>query len=206
MKVNELFARLTITRALILGLFFTSLYYFFMYDSGDMQVKAIAAAKSDITLQKKQLVDVTAKLDHAHEYQRSAAEMGETLNKLLAYIPENFRLQDFMKTVSEEAKVAGLNIIRVDESTGLNSGPDQKQHPDFEELGVSVELQGTFAQEMTFLANLTKQKQIFLLEKFSMERMTGNVVVNNGDEVDSPMLNFKAEIRAYRYIGAKKKS
>jgi type IV pilus assembly protein PilO len=191
-------------RALILGVFLTSLYYFFVYDSGDAQSKSIAGAKADTNLQKKTLSDLTAKVDHAHEYQRSASEMGEALNKLLAYIPENFRTQDFMKTVSEEAKIAGLNIIHVGESTAFEAKSDK--HPEFEALGVSVEFEGTFAQEMTFLANLTKQKQIFIVERFSLDR-AGNATVHDASgEQESPMLSFKAEIRAYRYVGGKKKS
>src|SRR5258708_722850 len=103
-------------RALILGFFFASLYYFFVYDNGTAQENAIKAAETDKQQSSLQLTAVNAKLDKAHEYQRSAAEMGEALNRLLSYIPENFRLQDFMKVVSEEAKVSGLNIIRISEN------------------------------------------------------------------------------------------
>jgi Tfp pilus assembly protein PilO len=190
---------------LILGVFFTSLYYFFFYDSGDKQTKAIAQAKVEINAQKKALSEVSAKLDHAHEYQRSAAEMGEALNKLLAYIPENFRTQDFMKIVSEQAKAAGLNINHVAEVQNMDQR-GEKQHPDFEALAVTVELEGTFAQQMSFLASLTKEKQIFIVEKFALDLDTAQAQKQNPNEVESPLLNFKAEIHAYRYIGGKKKS
>jgi Tfp pilus assembly protein PilO len=194
-----MFARLTMMRALILGAFVASLYYFFIFDSGTQQQSAIAAAKADIVNQQKQLTQINQKLDRALEYQRSASEMGEALNKLLAYIPENFRLQDFMKTVSEEAKMSGLNIIRVAENRGMGN---QAKHTDFEELAVNVELQGTFAQQMTFLSNLTKQKQIFILQKFTLDREGGA----NSNDVEIPILNFRGEIHAYRYIGGKSKS
>jgi len=199
LKIGEMFARLTMMRALILGAFVASLYYFFIFDAGTSQQSAIAAAKADIVNQQKQLTQINQKLDRALEYQRSTAEMGEALNKLLAYIPENFRLQDFMKTVSEEAKMAGLNIIRVAENRSMGT---QAKRTDFEELSVNVELQGTFAQQMTFLSNLTKQKQIFILQKFTLDR-EGNV---NSNDVEIPILNFRGEIHAYRYIGGKSKS
>lgn len=200
MKINDLFARLTMVRALILGIFLASLYYFFIFDAGTSQINAIAAAKADINIQKKHLEEVKQKLDRAHEYQRSAAEMGEALNKLLAYIPEGFRLQDFMKTVSEEAKAAGLNIIRVAENRNISQ---PQKRPDFEELAVSVELQGTFAQQMTFLSNLTKQKQIFVVQKFSMDKDQSSA---NHNDAELPIVSFKGEIHAYRYIGGKPKS
>lgn len=200
MKLGEAFARLTMIRALILGAFIASLYYFFVFDAGTVQQAAIVTAKADIANQQKQLAEINQKLDRAHEYQRSASEMGEALNKLLAYIPENFRLQDFMKTVSEEAKVSGLNIIRVAEN---RSSTTSQKRTDFEELAVSVELQGTFAQQMTFLSNLTKQKQIFILQKFNLDR---EQVGGNANDTEVPILNFKGEIHAYRYIGGKSKS
>lgn len=201
MKLGDAFARLTMVRALILGAFIASLYYFFIFDAGTTQQSSIASMRADIVSQQKQLTEVSQKLDRAIEYQRSAAEIGEALNKLLAYIPENFRLQDFMKTVSEEAKVAGLNIIRVSENH--NSNYNSAKRTDFEELAVSVELQGTFAQHMTFLSNLTKQKQIFILQKFTMDRDQNN---GAGNEMEVPILSFKGEIHAYRYIGGKSKS
>jgi Tfp pilus assembly protein PilO len=172
-----------------------------MFDSGTVQIAQIAAAKQEHTLQTKQLAEINQKLDRAHEYQRSTSEMGEALNRLLSYIPENFRLQDFMKTVSEEAKIAGLNIIRVQEARGIQKSLEKKI--EFEELAVSIELQGTFSQQMTFLANLTKQKQIFLVEKFTLEKDPNG---GNAPESESPLLYFRAEIRAYRYVGAKAKS
>ena len=148
--------------------------------------------------------EMTEKLDRAHEYQRSAAEMGEALNRLLSYIPEDFRPQDFMKVVSEEAKIAGLNIIKIDEAKSnlTNNRGDKEKKSEFEELVVTVELQGSFAQEMTFLADLTKRKQIFIVEKFQLSREPKS----SGSEPEFPVLSFRADIKAYRYIGAKAKS
>jgi len=76
LKIGEMFARLTMMRALILGAFVASLYYFFIFDAGTSQQSAIAAAKADIVNQQKQLTQINQKLDRALEYQRSTAEMG----------------------------------------------------------------------------------------------------------------------------------
>ena len=197
-RVTDALKRLTTARALILGLFFAALYYYFIYDNGDTITHNLAQAQSEINADQKKEKELTEKLDRAHEYQRSAAEMGEALNRLLSYIPEDFRPQDFMKVVSEEAKVAGLNIIRIDE---VNMAAQRDKKVEFEELGVSVELEGSFAQQMTFLANLTKRKQIFILDRFSLIRQR-----NGANEADFPVLAFHANIKAYRYVGSKPKS
>ena len=193
--------KLTVARALIVGVFFAALYYYFVYDDGDTLVKSIQAAKTEIATQTKQIKDLGEKLDRAHDYQRSAAEMGEALNRLLSYIPEDFRPQDFMKVVSEEAKIAGLNIIKIDEAHSNTAVSDKEKKPEFDELIVTVDLQGTFAQQMTFLANLTKRKQIFIVDRFQLNRET-----RGGAESEFPILSFRADIKAYRYIGGRPKS
>ena len=200
MNISEMFARLTRIRALMLGCFFASVYYFFSYDNGMVQATTLVAANAEIEQQKKQLQEINAKLDKAHEYQRSAAEMGEALSRLLSYIPENFRLSDFMKVISEEAKVAGLNIIRIAETHSLPSATLGEKRNEFEELTVAVELQGTFSQHMTFLSNLTRQKQIFTIEKFLLEKDRESA------ESESPNISCKGEIKAYRYIVSRIKS
>jgi Tfp pilus assembly protein PilO len=197
-NIVGLLAKLTMLRALILGLFFASIYYFFVYDSGVAQQNQIESMQKEFVTLQAQIKSADAKLEHAHEYQRSAAEMGEALNRLLAYIPENYRLPDFMKVISEEAKVAGLNILRVSEG---GSTTRTNKLVEFEELAVAVDLSGSFSQHLTFLSNLTKQKQIFTVEKYQLDRESSP----GSDPLEGVSLNFKAEIRAYRYIGAKQK-
>lgn len=191
----EMIAQLSMTRALILGGLFASLFYFFMYDDGSSRVTAISDAHAQVKTMQDELKTLENKLAKAHEYQRSAAEMGEALNRLLSYIPEQFRLQDFMKMVSEEAKVAGLNIIRINEVAANN----QQASKDFEELTVNFDFEGTFAQQLTFLSNLTKQRQIFTVDRFRMDKERATV------EQDVPSVSFKGDIRAYRYVGDKAK-
>lgn len=198
-RVKDALRRLTTVRALVLGLFFSALYYYFVYDNGDTIVRNTVSAQHEIDATQKQIKELTDKLDRAHEYQRSAAEMGEALNRLLSYIPEDFRPQDFMKLVSEEAKIAGLNIIRISEG---NQNQNQNKKVEFEELVVSVEFQGSFAQQMTFLANLTKRKQIFILDKFTLTKDQSASSL----ESEFPVLGFRADIKAYRYVGGKPKS
>jgi Tfp pilus assembly protein PilO len=190
-----LLTQLTMGRAVALAFLFAALFRFFIYDDGSLKQTAIKTAEASLVQMQAELKAVDGKLDRAHEYQRSAAEMGEALNKLLAYIPEDYRLQDFMKVVSEEAKVAGLNIIRI---VDVNS-PSKTPRKEFEELAVSVDLEGSFAQQLTFLSNLTKEKQIFTIDQFKMDKERTRV------EVDQPSVSFKGNIRAYRYIGEKAK-
>lgn len=200
-KVKEMLRRLTTARALVLGLFFAAIYYYFVYDDGTNLNRQITTAQGEIVTQGKKVKELNEQLDRAQEYQRSAAEMGEALNRLLSYIPEDFREQDFMKLVSEEAKIAGLNIVRITEVAPAANSVEAEKKAGFEELVVTVDFQGSFAQQMTFLANLTKRKQIFVVDKFNMTKQgTGPLAT------DLPVLSFKADIKAYRYAGSKPKS
>lgn len=196
----DMLNRLTIVRAIILGFFLTSLYYFFVYDNGDGLVKQLDLQTKDIANTNRDIATTKMKLERAHDYQKSTAEMGEALNRLLSYIPEEFRAQDFMKVVSEEAKIAGLNILRIDDRGSKIPVPtDKTKRADFEELSVDILLEGSFAQQMTFLSDLTKRKQIFVVDAFAMDRQ-GNPSI----ETEFPILSFRATIKAYRYVGGKK--
>lgn len=185
------------SRALLLGFFFTSLFYFFVYDSGATLMAAIKSGQSEIAEKQAQIRILNQKVAAAQEYQRSVDKMGSALNQLLSYIPENLRMQDFMRTVSEEAKIAGLNIISVAEVPTDNSN---RESVAFDELALSVEFEGSFSQQMVFLSNLTKKKQIFTIDHFEMQRN------QNTSDSDLAVVNFKAVLRAYRYVKGKASS
>ena len=67
--------------------------------------------------------------------------------------------------------------------------------PEFEELILTIELQGSFLQHMVFLSNLTKINQILIIRKFNMTHSRDG----KGDE--SPVVAMNAEIAAFRYRG-----
>ncbi len=191
MKFNEILARISVGRAVLIGMVLAAFYYFLVFDNGMTQQEGINAANSRVATLQAQLVDYQQKLDAAAVYKKTAAEVGNTINKLLSLIPEKFGMSDLMKIVSNEAKVAGSSLMKIEpKNTAISLIA-----PEFEELVLTIELQGSFLQHMIFLSNLTKINQILIIRKFDM------VHIRDGKGEESPFVTLNAEIAAFRYRG-----
>lgn len=191
MKFADIFARISVGRAVLIGLLLSAFYYFLVFDSGISQQESINQGRARVQTLQAQLVDYQQKLDSAAVYKKTAAEVGNTINKLLSLIPEKFGMSDLMKIVSNEAKVAGSSLMKIEpKSTSISPVA-----PEFEELILTIELQGSFLQHMVFLSNLTKINQILIIRQFELTHLRDG----KGDE--SPMVTMNAEIAAFRYRG-----
>jgi Tfp pilus assembly protein PilO len=185
-------ARISLGRAVLIGFVICAFYYFLVYDSGTNQKASIAQAQQQVQELQNKLTDYQQKLDAAAVFKRTAAEVGSTINRLLTLIPEQFAMSDLMRIVSNEAKVAGSSLTKLEPKT-TNVSSMAKE---FEELTVAVELQGSFLQHMVFLSNLTKINQILVIRRYDFAHM------HEGKADESPTVKMEAEIVAYRYRGA----
>lgn len=183
--------RLTMGRAFLIGLCLAAFYYYVMFDKGITQTGSISAANARLVELEAQMLDAQQKLDNAAVYKKTAAEVGTTIEKLLTLIPEQFGLSDLMRIVSNEAKSAGSSLSSIEpKDTSVSAIA-----PEFEELTVGIELNGSFLQHMVFLSNLTKVNQILIVRKFDLIHTSDS----RGDE--APVVSLKADIVAYRYRG-----
>ncbi|MBX3021504.1 MAG: type 4a pilus biogenesis protein PilO [Bdellovibrionales bacterium] len=192
MNFVDLMNRLTTTRALIFGILVAVFYYFAVFDSGDTQKAMIAASQSRMTELENEIQESQRKLDRAMVYKKTAAEVGSTINKLLSLIPERFSMPDLMRIVSNEAKVAGSSLEDIKPGSSEVS-PVAKE---FEEINVSVNLNGSFLQHMVFLSNLTKIPQILIIKRFDLS------VVREAKGEEAAVVKMAADIVAFRYRGA----
>ncbi|MGE4133253.1 MAG: type 4a pilus biogenesis protein PilO [Bdellovibrionales bacterium] len=192
--INDILARLTVVRAMVLGMALAAFYYFMVFDPGVAQQAQIAATNSKIQDLQAQITGNQKKLDRAAVYKKTAAEIGSTITKLLSLVPEKFGMPDLMRIISNEAKGANLSLA------AMSPQPSVVSHiaAEFEELSVDVELSGNFLQHMVFLSNLTRINQILITRKIEFSYQKDG----KGDE--SPTVGMKTLIVAYRYRGGQK--
>ncbi len=186
-------------RALILGVVLGVFYYFLLYDSGEAQKAAITTGVARIEELNAQIADAQRKLDAAAVHKKTAAEVGGTLQKLLSSVPVQFGMNEVMRLVSNEAKVAGVSLIGMDPRISESSTLSSALSSEFEELGINVKLEGSFLQLMVFLSNLTKANQILIVRKFEIAQAREG----KGDE--APVIALSADIMALRYKGVESK-
>src|SRR5262249_6846729 len=89
------------------------------------------------------------------------------------------------RTLGNEAKSVGVSInqIRDNSSTG-------KKSEFYEEVGVDVDLSGTFAQLMLFMANLTRLNQILSIESLELKESSA----------ETEGLQMSASVLGYGYV------
>lgn len=190
--LSDMLKRLTMGRALLIGLILSAFFYYFMLDQGVAQKTQIAAHQAHITEVQGQIAEAEQKLNAAAVYKRTAAEVGSTITKLLSLIPEQFGMSDLMRIVSNEVKVSGSSLASIEPRTTEVSNIARE----FEELTVSLDMSGSFLQHMVFLSNLTKINQILIVRKFEFS----NEKEARGEE--AAVVKMTADIVAYRYRGA----
>ncbi|HMN69124.1 MAG TPA: type 4a pilus biogenesis protein PilO [Bdellovibrionales bacterium] len=196
MNITDMLARMTTGRAVLIGAVVGAFYYFLMYDNGSSQTAIIAQSNQRITELQAQIQADQKRLDSAAVYKKTAAEVGNTITKLLSLIPEQFNMADLMRLVSNEAKVAGTSLASIEPRTTEISNVAGE----FEELMVAINMSGSFLQHMVFLSNLTKVNQILVVRKLELR----HEAEGKGDE--APTVALVADILAYRYRGQQSKA
>jgi Tfp pilus assembly protein PilO len=185
MSFLEPLKRMTHGRALLIGLVLAAFYYFFFMDDGLSKRSVIQQNQSRLAELEKSIKDSQAKLDRAAVYKATVAEVGGTIDKIVALIPDKFATSDLMRIVSNE-----VNAL-----TPKNPEPWSRS-PEFEEFSLRVEMTGSFAQHMIFLANLTKTKQVLIVNRYELSH------VKDGKGDEPALVKMAAEIVAYRHKGS----
>ncbi|HAG91938.1 MAG TPA: hypothetical protein DCL41_08705 [Bdellovibrionales bacterium] len=200
--VSEMLARLTFIRAVVIGLLLAGIYYVIFYDSGSYQTAMIAQSQQEMIALKADLAKVQADLERSRSFEAASKDLGSSIQKMLDFIPENFGLGQLMKTVSEEARVSGLDLSSMQPAAMAMNSNQEKNLPEFEEIGVNIQIRGQFSQILSFMSSLTEKKQIFLFENieiFSDNLMSGA----SSEQVGKGEVSMRALIRAYSYLGRK---
>lgn len=184
----EMFNRLTMGRAVIVGFLLSAIYYFVMFDSGELIRSQIVNSQSEISRIQGEVQKAEESLQRARDFQEASQSLGHSIEKLLSFIPANFRIGQLMQTVSQEARLSGLDISRLSPKT--ISEPNRVE--DFLELGITLELTGQYDQVLRFMSSLTRKRQIFVFDKLDMIEMSAD-----GDG----LIRVTADIHAFSYQG-----
>jgi type IV pilus assembly protein PilO len=180
--------KLTISKAILVGVIMAGLYYLMMYDSGDKINQNIKNVNVSISKQKDEITAIEKAIQVVEEFSKKVALLGDKFEKLIKYIPENFTAIDQMKLVSKQAKSAGTNIQRI------SQGTEGKKLNFYEELNVNVELSGTYTQIVLFLSFLTKLDKVLVMKEMSM------TAAGSTKSGEARKVQFSGRVTGYRYI------
>lgn len=176
------------SRAALVSAILCLVYYLVGFDDGG-KIKAQIAAKSS---EKQKIETETAAIDRQIEELRvlKAAQDRDAarLESLLKFIPEKLTKVDLMRALSNEAKAVGVSLA------GLKDTGAPKVGDLYEELSVNVDITGSFAQLMMFLANLTRLPNIVSVSQLEISYMA----TRGQDDV---RLKMASTVVGYKYLG-----
>jgi Tfp pilus assembly protein PilO len=177
-------------RVIMISLVICGLYYLVAYDSGDTWRASISQSVQTKDEISKTIARLDGELQEIETLKRAQEQDAEKLKLLLGYIPEKLSNFELMRTLSNEAKAVGVSINQIRDKGGTQA----KENEFYEEIGVDIDLEGTFPQLVLFLSNLTKLNLILTLETLDL-KTTGA-----GGE---GALEMAAQVNGYRYVAKK---
>ncbi|MCB0362101.1 MAG: type 4a pilus biogenesis protein PilO [Bdellovibrionales bacterium] len=189
-------------KALLFGILVAGAYYSVGYDDGTSLKLQISGTKTQIQESESEIKGLEKQIERVATMKKVMEALGSEFDSFLAYIPEKFSLPELMRIITTEARSAGVSVNGISEMKDAvpdysSAGNSSSQF--YEELGVEVELQGTFSQLLLFLSYLTKLDKILTISQLSMASEA-----KLGDK-ESPIITFKCRIKGYRYLSTQAK-
>lgn len=192
MNLEKLLSELEMPKAIIIGLVVALFYRFTSYDNGSALEQQIKTGEQNVINLTAEVKRLKRDMVLVEKFTTTKKILGETFDKLIRYLPEDFNVNDQMKIISTEAKTAGANIVSIAKGRG------GKQFQFYEEISVKVELEGTFTQVMMFLSRLTRLNKVIVVRDMTIKK-----VRSSGSE-EGIKVSFGSNLVGYRYIEGKK--
>lgn len=186
---------LTPTKSFIIGLIAAGLCYFFVFNDApklNSELKRVTAENKNYV---NELNKLKQSISEAQKYQRTKEELGETINKIVKFIPQDLNESKMTIKLTSAANEAGVNILNVQKGQTTR---EQMKKGLYKEIPVNIKLEGTFSQIMKFLSSLTKLDNIVTIKKFDLSK--------SRSQKGAGLIEFTSTFVGYRYMEKEEKS
>lgn len=193
MNIEEWLEELEMTKAVLIGVVMTALFYFMIYDDGANLEASISSLKQQIQTNQNKIKDAKQAVVEKEKFANTKKLLGQRFDQLIKYIPEDFSSTEQMKIVSNVAKTAGANILKISQT-----GRGQKFNF-YEEIRVDVELLGSYTQVMMFMSGLTRLENVIVADNILLSAKQ-NQNQSKSEQEGGVKINFRTQLVGYRYI------
>ena len=161
-------------------------YYFLMFDDGSSLKQQIEQGKVRLSEAKQQLAQTEKAMQDANRFEREVLETARQFESIVDYMPLSMSAADLHAIITKNASLAGVRVSRLEPK-----GPDTP-NGFYQTTKMKMELEGTFAQIVSFLANLSRAPNLLTLEETELK---------TGKSTDGgPSLLFNGVLVGYRYL------
>lgn len=189
--MNKLFDSLAaqqMNKVLLIGLFLTGFYWYFLYNDGtaiDAQIQTVSQQLQEEENKKK---DTDATLKQVQEMQEKVGQLSQKYQEISRRLPSVLFSIDINKAIDDFARNSGVSV------KSKRPGENIKKEV-VEEVPVDVSLEGSYAElaQFTFLVSTAER----------MARIK-NIVVSE-PEPNSKRLKFEGQVVGYKLAPEEKK-
>jgi Tfp pilus assembly protein PilO len=175
------------SKILVIGLLLAGLYYLAMYDNGAALRAALESSTHQLADTTKKLRETKKALDDAARFEKDVIAQEQNFKKVTEFMPADINAAELNQILTRQATLAGVKIMKLDPQAG-------DQRIDFYEMTrMKVVVQGSFAQILSFMSNLTKVPKLLTFDDLEL------AMIPAGDP-EQPKINGTGTLVAYRYI------
>ena len=191
MAIFLFLSRLQIIHILIIGGAIIGVYYFALFDDGSQIKSETEGVKQSLQAERANISKKTENLKEVKIFEKEGSYNRKLFKEFIALTPADLNTSEVSALLLNEAKNFGLNVTNkeymMDQASEASSEEGKKvQH--YTTIKIKLTLQGDFSQILSFLAQLTGQKRVLVVESIDMKR-----------NQESKLVESSIEVLAYRY-------
>ncbi|MES2854642.1 MAG: type 4a pilus biogenesis protein PilO [Bdellovibrionota bacterium] len=168
------------------GAVLAALYFFLMMDDGSSLKTEIEQGGIRLEEAKRQLAQTEKAMQDANRFEREVRETARQFESIVDYMPLTLSASDLHSTITKNASFAGVRVAKLEpKGQDVTAGFYQTTR-------MGMVLEGTFAQVVSFLANLSRAPNLLTLED--------TLIKSTKSDDGIQRLTFEAVLVGYRYI------
>lgn len=182
-------AALSWSKVLVIGVALAAGYYFLMYDNGTTLETSIKAAKDRAAAAKKTLAETEKAMADAERFGKEVQATQDQFDKITRYMPVTLDSGEMTKIINDTSQQVGVRA-RIEPSK------DEPPVGFTQAVKINLQLEGNFAQIVTFLSKISQIQRLLVLDKISLSPNSGGGISTS----QGAALTFKATLIGYRYL------
>jgi Tfp pilus assembly protein PilO len=179
-------------KVLAIGLFVTAFYFFAFRDDGSIITANLTSAKQELDTATKQLQVTKKAMENAQRFESEIKAAKLQFEQVTEFMPPRLSMADLTTLISDKASKAGVRLLSTSPHSSAGATAASTKPAFFDSIQVAFKVEGSFAQILTFLAQISRDSRILTFEETVL-------TTNTGTQADDPTLNFSGELVGYKY-------
>ena len=150
MGIKEDFNNLEPAKALMIGFVVAAIYYFLIFDKGDLIAQEKATAQANIAQKSERLKQVANAMNNKVAFQKEVDDLTKNFDDLIKYFPVDLDMNNMLYQVRKKLEQTNNKIDSIKKGDSRNH-----RFEGYNEVTIEIESQGGFHDIMSFLADLT---------------------------------------------------